>query len=112
MAGRAAGGLVETLLADQRAGWRGGTPRAVEAYVERHPSLNDDPDGLLDLAYNEVVLREEAGQSPQLDEYLRRFPHLASGLRAVFEVHRAVGREPAPDVESTLATGSEPARAT
>src|SRR5829696_5210029 len=111
MAGRAAGGLVDSLLADQRACWRQGTPRSVEAYPERHPSLRDDPEGLLDLAYNEIVLREEAGQSPELDEYLRRFPHLGAGLRAVFEVHRAVGEERSPLDESTLATGSGPARA-
>src|SRR3954465_6519810 len=91
MGGRTAGGFVDSLLADQRACWRKGTPRAVEAYVERHPSLNDDSEGLLELACNEVLLRKEAGESPQLDEYLRRFPHLGPGLRARFETHRAAG---------------------
>jgi serine/threonine protein kinase/tetratricopeptide (TPR) repeat protein len=44
----------------------------------------------LDLIYSEVVLREEDGQSPGLEEYLRRFPQYAGELRAQFEVHRAL----------------------
>ena len=51
--------------------------------------LNPD-DLLLDLIYNEVVLREEDGEWPELDEYLRRFPQHAEDLRAQFDVHRAL----------------------
>ena len=42
---------------------------------------------LLDLIYNEVVLREEDGESPQLEEYLDRFPGHDDALRAQFDVH-------------------------
>ena len=45
---------------------------------------------MLDLIYGEVVLREEDGESPELEEYLRRFPQYAGELRAQFEVHTAL----------------------
>ncbi len=43
-------------------------------FSEEFPPPTLDDDELLDLIYNEVVLREEDGESPELDEYLRRFP--------------------------------------
>ena len=54
------------------------------------PPTTLDDDELLDLIYNEVVLREEDGESPELDEYLERFPRYAEDLRAQFDVHRAL----------------------
>jgi tRNA A-37 threonylcarbamoyl transferase component Bud32/tetratricopeptide (TPR) repeat protein len=46
-----------------------------------------DPAELLDLIYNEVILREEIGESPLLDEYVKRFPAQEEALRTQFEVH-------------------------
>ena len=46
---------------------------------------------LLDLIYNEVVLREEDGDSPDLDEYLAATSlSLRRDLRSQFDVHRAL----------------------
>jgi tetratricopeptide (TPR) repeat protein len=78
------------LCADQRARWQRGEPVRVEDYVARHPELLADTEQLLDLIYQEVVLREEAGESPRLDEYLQRFGSLAESLRPIFEVHEAI----------------------
>ena len=64
----------------------------MESYLERQPALGDDSEGLLDLIYNEVVLREEAGDEPQLEEYLGRFPRFRDELRLQFQVHRASRR--------------------
>jgi hypothetical protein len=77
-------------LDEQRARWRGGERVPVEDYLERHPGLRDDPDGVLELLYGEILLREERGESPGLEEYQRRFPHLAAQLRDQFEVHQAL----------------------
>ena len=74
------------LLHDQRSRWRRGDRVRVEVYLERAPSLRDDPEGLVDLIYQEVVLRQERGETPGLDEYVRRFPDLAAMLRLQFEV--------------------------
>jgi serine/threonine-protein kinase len=42
------------------------------------------------MLYNEVLLREAAGESPKLDEYVRRFPQFSERLTPLFEVHRAL----------------------
>jgi WD40 repeat protein len=77
------------LLADQRRRWQAGRPVAVEAYLERQPALRDDPDAVLDLVYNEVILREQRGEKPRAEEYLERFPRRAPQLRLLFEMDRA-----------------------
>jgi eukaryotic-like serine/threonine-protein kinase len=74
------------LLEDQRQRWRLGQRVPVEAYLEQQAALRDDADRLLDLIYQEVLLRGQAGEMPQLDEYLGRFPQLASQLRVQFEL--------------------------
>jgi hypothetical protein len=87
---RSAAGLLAELLADQRARWERGQPRPVEECLACHHALRTNPEAVLDLVYQEVVLREEAGERPQVEEYLHRFPGLADALRAQFAVHRAI----------------------
>jgi eukaryotic-like serine/threonine-protein kinase len=78
------------LVQQHRHLWRGGRRLSIETFLREvsSPTLNDDE--LLDLIYGEVVLREEDGESPELDEYLRRFPRHAEALHAQFDVHRAL----------------------
>src|SRR5690348_672960 len=78
------------LIHRHRRCWRDGRRLAVEAFLEEFAPPTLDDDALLDLIYNEVVLREEDGEVPELDEYLRRFPRHAEALRAQFDVHRAL----------------------
>jgi tetratricopeptide (TPR) repeat protein len=87
------GGPGDGLLDEQSRRWRRGEGLAVEDYLRRQPSLQDDPELLLDLIYHEVALRARRGESPRLDEYLARFPALAAPLRDLFAVHRLVGVE-------------------
>jgi tetratricopeptide (TPR) repeat protein len=91
--------LAALLRAEQRARWQLGDRVRVEAYLTRHPEVGADPEGLLDLVYNEVFLREEAGEAPSLEEYVERFPALGDQLRLIFEVHIALrpGRVVVPD---------------
>jgi tetratricopeptide (TPR) repeat protein len=89
--------LAALLRAEQRARWQLGDPVRVEAFLQRHPELASDTDGVLDLIYNEVVLREKAGEMPQLAEYLERFADLTEPLRLLFEVHGALERGGVPD---------------
>jgi len=49
--------------------------------------LRDDTEGFLDLVYHEIVLREEAGKKPDLEEYQRRLPEHGDALRRLFELH-------------------------
>jgi hypothetical protein len=79
------GPVLALLLKHQRRAWRRGEPAPVEAYVAQQPLLQSDPQAMLDLIYNEIVLREELGESPRLEDYLSRFPKLASELELQFE---------------------------
>jgi len=84
------GPLLRLLLSHQRGAWRRGEHTLVETYLFQHQSLGSDTQAVLDLIYNEIVLREETGASPPLEEYLRRFPELASELRLQFELEQAI----------------------
>jgi serine/threonine protein kinase/Flp pilus assembly protein TadD len=81
---------VAALCAEQRRRWQQGDRIPVEAYLERRPALRQRPEAVLDLIYNEVVVREEHADRPRLEEYLKRFPELADELRRQFEVHQAI----------------------
>src|SRR5262245_46743057 len=83
-------GWAERLREEQCLRWRQGERASVEALLRQHPFARVDADGLLDLVYQEVLLREGLGERPGLDEYLRRFPDLADALREQFEVHAAL----------------------
>ena len=66
--------------------WQNDNPLFVEAIVAGlSPALTDDE--LMDLICDEIDLREERGDLCTLDEYCRRFPHLADSLQRQFEIH-------------------------
>src|SRR5207245_630982 len=62
-------------------------------YLAQQPELKADTQAVLDLIYNEILLREEAGESSQLEDYLSRFAELADELRLQFEVETAIHNE-------------------
>src|SRR5712692_4338947 len=92
--------LVARLEEEQRERWQRGERVLVEVYLEQHPALRAEADGIIDLLYNEFLLRQQAGQAPRLEEYLERFPQLAGQLRDQFEVHGALQSEQAGDAGS------------
>ena len=93
--------MLALLLKHQRHAWRRRDPVRVETYLAQQPNLQADDQAVLDLIYNEVLLREEIGESPRLEEYVSRFPRLATELELQFEVDRAI------ESESSLRTGGE-----
>jgi tetratricopeptide (TPR) repeat protein/tRNA A-37 threonylcarbamoyl transferase component Bud32 len=97
--------LARLLLADQSAHWSKGEPVLVEGYLEKNPELQSDHEAVLDLIYNEIVLRQSAGEEPGLAEYLQRFPHLSSDLGLLFEVHGAIERGAMPGESQDLDYG-------
>ncbi len=82
--------LVELLLVEQQRRWQKGQGVIVETYFAIHPKILADETSALQMIYNEVLLREEAGESPRLEEYVRRFPQYRDQLAPLFEVHRAL----------------------
>ncbi len=81
---------VDELRAEQRRRWMTGDRVPIEDFFGRDPGLLGDPERALELVYSEILLREELGESPDWDDYARRFPGLAERLAALLEVHRAV----------------------
>jgi serine/threonine protein kinase/Tfp pilus assembly protein PilF len=74
--------------------WAGGDePDAVSA-LARHPELLADQSLVVDLAYEEFCLREEAGEAPDPETFCARFPACRTSLRRTLEVHHGLGENP------------------
>src|SRR5688572_12036153 len=67
-------------LEEQRTAWRAGQRLRAEDALAQRPELAGDPDAVLELALQEFALRRAAGESPAVEEYVRRFPALRQGL--------------------------------
>lgn len=80
---------LDETLDRQKLGWLQGSRPQIDDLLRRS-SLAPSAETVLDLIYNEVVVREELGETPHFEEYAARFPHLSDSLRIQFEVHRAV----------------------
>jgi eukaryotic-like serine/threonine-protein kinase len=98
--------LVDELRNEQRRRWDAGDRVAAETVLDLNPRVRDDAEHALEFIYGEILLREELGEFPTIDEYLGRFPSLSDGLVTLFEVHRAIqsGRL----LEPTDGDGSDP----
>ena len=74
---------LEALLAEQTRRWRSGEGQPVEALVAGRVDVDDA--GLMDLIYNEIVLREQGQDKPSLEEFLQRF-HDLHQIKLQFEL--------------------------
>ena len=95
----------DQLIAWQQQQWQSGNPVRVEELQQRHSWLKQQPDALLDLIYNEVLLREAAGESPTEEEYSLRFADLSTQLARQFQVHRALQNDVAIKADSGVQAG-------
>jgi serine/threonine-protein kinase len=77
------------LLEEQRARWERGDPARPEDLLAADPSLPTEV--VLDLVYQEVLLRQQRGESPSLNEFVARFPALRQPLAQLFEIDAALG---------------------
>jgi hypothetical protein len=91
---------LDALLREQRGCFEKGTPIQVEALLERHTDLRQHKEALLDLINHEIVLRGEFATPPNQDEYLSRFPDLATDLKMLFEVHVAIEADSADEFKT------------
>jgi WD40 repeat protein/tetratricopeptide (TPR) repeat protein len=103
--------FVTLLQEDQRARWQRGERVKVEAYVDQYAALQSDDNAILDLIYNEVLLREQQREAPRLEEYLQRFPRLRQQLRDQFELHVALASKHLFPSAPTLNDARQPATA-
>jgi WD40 repeat protein/serine/threonine protein kinase len=57
-----------------------------EAFLAARPHLRSNREAMLDVLYNDMLLRRGRGENPSADDYQARFPELAADLRMQFEV--------------------------
>ncbi len=88
------GDLVHQLRAD--------SDYRIEAYLEAFPVLRDEVH-CMDLIYNEFCIREELGQQPKKQDYLDRFPDLASAIERQLQLHEILSSDAVCDVSGTSA---------
>ncbi len=66
----------DVLLIDQRYHWYNGSQRPVEEYLARCPDIAAADSLKIELITEEIGYREQIGDSPELEEFLERFPEL------------------------------------
>jgi WD40 repeat protein/tRNA A-37 threonylcarbamoyl transferase component Bud32 len=93
--GRSLRRLASRLLDEQRAAWERGEPTPVEEYLRRHPELRADTEAVVDLIYQEALLRREKGGAFGLNDCVRRFPHYEAELRDQFDLEEVLESLPA-----------------
>jgi WD40 repeat protein len=77
--------LLDRLLDELRRRRQSGERDVLLDLWERHPEIAADPRRAAVLVYADFVQRDQAGESPALDDYLRQFPALAEELRRLHE---------------------------
>jgi serine/threonine-protein kinase len=82
--------IAAVLRVDQSERFRLGQWVRVEVYLAAFPAVRDDPEQAVDLIFAEYLLREEGGEPPAPEEYVRRFPDHAEELKLQLGLHRAM----------------------
>ena len=82
--------LLDRALEDQISSWTRGEKTPVEDYLAREPALSRDAEAILDLIYQEYVLRRDRGETPDPNEFFARFPDHAESLMLQFGVDHAI----------------------
>jgi eukaryotic-like serine/threonine-protein kinase len=99
------------LRREQSERWQQGDRVLAESFAIRQSELFSDGQLLIDFVFAEFCLRHDLGESPSVDEYVSRFPQLASQLRPLLEGFRDGDRKPLVEPaasKSTAASGIAP----
>ncbi|QDU96153.1 protein kinase domain-containing protein [Lignipirellula cremea] len=78
---------LEELRAEQSARWQNNEPVLVEQLLAENPDSSLDEEALLELICAELMLREEAGETPSPSEYAARFPQLGQAVTRQVTAH-------------------------
>jgi tetratricopeptide (TPR) repeat protein len=96
---------LDDVLDQQSERWKHGDRALVEDYLARYPALEADAESVLDLIYQEILLRRGLGESPGPEEYTQRFPAWTDALIRQFAVDDAM--QPADDAAEYGVLGRE-----
>jgi WD40 repeat protein len=89
--------VAAALRVDQQERWGIGDRVPAADYLLDFPTIRGDPEAALEIIYGEVLIREQLGEAPTPEEYLRAYPEYAEPLRDLIELHRALGATPVCD---------------
>ena len=81
---------IEMLAGELRSRWKSGQRVGVEQLGSAIEQVAKNEEQLLDLIYHEVLLREEFGEKPTLEDFAARFPQHVERLQRLFAVHGAI----------------------
>jgi WD40 repeat protein len=98
--------IVMALRVDQAEHRRLGQWVPAEQYLAAFPAVRDDPAATVDLVFAEYLLREEGGERPLLEEFVRRFPQHAEELKLQIELHREIDGDRAPTATGPAAAAT------
>ncbi len=73
-------GDLTAVIIRQENSWQTGQPLPAEELAKELRGKSNNTDNQLALICNEVYLRQLAGESPKLEDYQQRFPHIAKEL--------------------------------
>jgi hypothetical protein len=82
------------LVHELKQAWRAGSPPDAAAVLREHPELLAHKSLVVDLAYEEYCLRDEAGQPPETEAFVRELPAYRSEMREVIRGHLALANHP------------------
>jgi serine/threonine-protein kinase len=82
--------IIGVLSVDQWHRWQQGERVPAEVYLQMHPGLASAQGEAFDLVYGEFLLREELGEQPTIDDFVKRFPQYAAELQRQAKVHDAI----------------------
>src|SRR5262249_13629562 len=89
-------GLLDAALAEQRRDWMEGKRTPAAEWLRQYPALASDPALAAEVVYHEFTLREELGETPDWEDYLRQFPGHAAALRLLHQADQVVEQALAP----------------
>jgi serine/threonine protein kinase len=82
------------LAAELKRRWRRGAPPDAAAALIEHPDLVHHKSVVVELAYEEYLLREEAGSAPDHGAFADRFPAFRGSIRNMLDAHRLLVERP------------------
>src|SRR6266851_4902614 len=89
--------LFEAVLTEQRRDCIAGKRTTAGERLRQYPALACNRDQAAELIYHEFTLRQELGECPDWDEYLRQFPEHAVALQMCRQADQIVEHALAPE---------------
>jgi tetratricopeptide (TPR) repeat protein len=75
---------------DQERRWELGERPGVEDYLRDYPRLTNNPDAVVALLVNEFLIRQHAGEEPQVEQFGERFPQYRDAFAVLLGLQQSL----------------------